>query len=408
MTIYPQSLADQDWPRRMREDRARFARELSGEMQKLAAQMQVLATLADFYFTDTLQVIAAGSSETDEHRRAPLDPAPAPARPPARSSAMASRVRDVGAAPAGTAERPPQPIPLSDSTPPPRAVPAGPLAVESPPAAPPEDKPIPQPAPFPSVQNEAEGIQGEDQRAQNEVGAPNATSAGAASAGHRNADPRNSSRAPSSEPSGPVGGARTEPPLPMKEQVVRLWSTTDLTREAIAAEVGCKLGSVDAFLSQARAKGDRRGFARATMTQTFGAVPERDSGEREAPVSGLSKSPAPKPFDRLPSEPLNPRPGRFAGVIITSPGDVVSIDMDNLVIACPGGDWQVARPVALVMERMRNGETFDHKTLADIGSMGLETFKSSMPRWTEQLAARGVEFVSTKGVGCKIRLAEAA
>lgn len=191
----------------------------------------------------------------------------------------------------------------------------------------------------------------------------------------------------------------------MKEQTLRLWSTTEMTREEIAAQVGCKLGSVDAFLSQARSKGDRRGYARATMT-TFGAVPERDAGEREAPVSGLSKPPAPKPFDRLPSEPLNPRPGRFAGVIITSPGDVVSLDMDNLVIACPGGDWQVSRPVALVMERMRNGETFDHKTLADVGSMGLETFKSSMPRWTEQLAARGVEFVSTKGVGCKIRLAE--
>lgn len=316
--------------------RDRFVRTMTLEMYRLSGQMHALAELMTNY------IGGDAGSETDEHRRTPLDPAPAPARPPARSSAMASRVRDVGAAPAGTAERPPQPIHESDSAPPPRAVPAGPPAVESPPAVPPEDMPI------------------------------------------------------------------AEPPISMKEQVVRLWSTTDMTREAIAAQVGCKLGSVDAFLSQARSKGDRRGYARATMTQTFMGVPDRDATEKEPPVSGLSKPPAPKPFDQPKSEPLNPRPGRLAGVVITSPGDVVSIDMDNLVIACPGGDWQVSRPVALVMERMRNGETFDHKTLADIGSMGLETFKSSMPRWTEQLAARGVEFVSTKGVGCKIRLAEPA
>lgn len=316
--------------------RDRFVRTMILEMYRLSGQMHALAELMTNY------IGGDAGSETDEHRAPAVKITPRSARPPASSSAMAMDVSVVGAAPAGNAERPPQPIPNSDSAPPPRAVPAGPPAVESPPAAPPEDKPL------------------------------------------------------------------VEPALPMKEQVVRLWSTTDLTREEIAAQVGCKLGSVDAFLSQARAKGDRRGFARATMTQTFGAVPERDAGEREAPVSGLSKSPAPKPFDRPPSEPLNPRPGRFAGVIITSPGDVVSIDLTNFVIVCPGGDWQTSRPIALVMERMRNGDTFDHKTLADIGSMGLETFKSSMPRWTEQLAARGVEFISTKGVGCKIRLAEPA
>jgi len=190
--------------------------------------------------------------------------------------------------------------------------------------------------------------------------------------------------------------------------VLILWSTTDLSQQEIAAKVGCQESSVRAYLSMARKADDPRGYARATTTQTLKGAPDRDAAEKEPPVSGLSKPPAPQPFDRPKSEPLNPRPGRLAGVIITSPGDVVSIDMDNLVIACPGGDWQVSRPVALVMERMRNGETFDHKTLADIGSMGLETFKSSMPRWTEHLAARGVEFVSTKGVGCKIRLAETA
>lgn len=395
---------DPKWDVRVAEANAgrdRFVRTMILEMYRLSGQMHALAELMTNY------IGGDAGSEIDEHRRAPLDPAPAPARPPARSSATASRVRDVGAAPAGTAERPPQPIPQSDSALPPRAVPAGPPTVDRP-RVQSEDKPIPQPAPFPSVQNEAEGIQGEDQRAQKGEALHPSLPAGAASAGHWDADPRNSSRAPSAEPSCLAGGERTEPPLPMKERVVRLWSTTTMTREEIADQVGCKLGSVDAFLSQARAKGDRRGYARATTTQTFMGVPDRDAAEREPPVLGLSRPPEPKPFDRPKSEPLNPRPGRLAGIVVDQPGSVVSIDLTNFVIVCPGGDWQTSRPIALVMERMRNGETFDHKTLADIGSMGLETFKSSMPRWAEQLASRGVEFVSTKGVGCKIRPAEEA
>lgn len=295
--------------------RDRFVRTMILEMYRLSGQMHALAELMTNY------IGGDAGPETDEHRAAAVKPTPRPARPPARSSAMATDVSVVGAAPAGTAERPPQPIPVSDSALPPRAVPASPLAVESPPAAPSEDKPIPQPAPFPSVQNEAEGIQGEDQRAQKEVSAPNATSAGAASAGHRNADPRNSSR--------PVG---------------------------------------------------------------------------EGPVL----IPAGRTTSAIKSKPLDPRPGRVAGVTITAPGKVIAVDMENFVIACPGGDWQTSRPVAQIMERMKDGDTFGHDVLADIGSMSPSIFADSKHRWTEELAKRGVEFVHIKGVGCKIRLAETA
>lgn len=234
---------------------------------------------------------------------------------------------------------------------------------------------------------------------------------------------------PTSAP--PPSAAPVEPPAPAKiaakanelpsaqvapsrsrtDHALDLWSTTDKTEQQIAEEVGCALGSVKAFVSAARKKNDPRAFARklahddklsrppAPKAQPV-LIPRKDE-EREPPVAGFAKPVERKPF----SQPLNPRPGRLAGVVITSPGSVVALDMDNLVVACPGGDWQVSRPVALIMERMRNGETFDDVTLAEVGSMGLTTFADSRKRWADELAKRGVEFVHTKGVGCKIRVA---
>lgn len=263
--------------------RDRFVRTMILEMYRLSGQMHALAELMTNY------IGGDAGSETDEHRAAAVKPTPRSARPPARSSAMASRVRDVGAAPAGTAERPPQPIP--------------------------------QPATSPTVQREGVGKQGGDQLAQKEDGAAYATSAGAASADDRKADPRNSSR--------PVG---------------------------------------------------------------------------EGPVL----IPAGRTTPAIKSKPLDPRPGRVAGVTITAPGKVIAVDMENFVIACPGGDWQTSRPVAQIMERMKDGDTFGHDVLAEIGSMSPSIFADSKHRWTEELAKRGVEFVSTKGVGCRIRLAETA
>lgn len=265
---------------------------------------------------------------------------------------------------------------------------------------------FPQPASFPSVQSEGDGKQGGDQRAQKSEAGPVATEAGAAQAGLHSADRRNSSR--------PAGeGASASPPADRTrtDHALDLWSTTDLSEQAIAEQVGCALGSVKAFVSAARKKNDSRAFARKLAHDDKLSVPPapkpqpvlipRKDEEREPPVAGFAKPAERKPF----SKPLDPRPGRRAGVVITSPGSVVALDMDNLVVACPGGDWQVSRPVALIMERMRNGETFDDQTLAEVGSMGLTTFADSRKRWTEELATRGVEFVHTKGVGCKIRVA---
>lgn len=214
----------------------------------------------------------------------------------------------------------PSPIPPSDSAPPPCAAPAGPPAVDSPRVLP-EDMPTPQPAAFPTAQDEVVGKQGEDQRAQKEVAVPAAPSAGAASAEHSNADPRNSSR-PAGEGPVLIPAGRTKPSVK--------------------------------------------------------------------------------------SKPYDPRPGRIAGVVITAPGKVVAVDIVNFIVACPGGDWQTTRPVVLVMERMRNGEMFGHKVLADLGGMSIDALVLSIPRWTAELAQRGVTFIQVKGVGCRIEIAEAS
>jgi hypothetical protein len=108
------------------------------------------------------------------------------------------------------------------------------------------------------------------------------------------------------------------------------------------------------------------------------------------------------------SKPYDPRPGRLAGVTITAPGKVVAVDTVNFVVACPGGDWQTSRPVALIMERMRNGEMFGNDILATVGSMSPSVFAESKHRWAEELAKRGVNFIHIKGVGCRIEIAEAS
>lgn len=108
------------------------------------------------------------------------------------------------------------------------------------------------------------------------------------------------------------------------------------------------------------------------------------------------------------SKPYDPRPGRLTGVTITAPGTVVAVDTVNFVVACPGGDWQTSRPVALIMERMRNGEMFGSEVLAAVGNLPPSVFAESKHRWAEELAKRGVNFIHIKGVGCKIEIAEAS
>ena len=243
--------------------------------------------------------------ETDEHRSDRFNPPPAPATPPASSSAMASDFSDVGAAPAVIDERPPQPIA--------------------------------QPA-------EAE--------------------------------------------------------ITMGEQVLRLWSTTHMTREEISASVGCKLASVDAFLTTARSKGDRRGHARRTVTQTFGAVKKPDA-DRAPPISGFSGPPRLLPAAG--AQPAAPIPVTLNGTFDAM--GVVAIDTRAHIIRGPLGDWQASAPVARTLKRMNDGMLYDRRTLLEAGPWpGEECFASQFPSMTRHLAAIGIELVDVKKAGCRIRV----
>lgn len=211
--------------------------------------------------------------------------------------------------------------------------------------------------------------------------------------------------------------APQETPRTKTDQALDLWATTDLTEAEITERIGCSPGSVRSFVYAARNKNDPRGFARKMPMDEEPSPPPapiaerpwpseparviRKSEEKEPPVSGFAKPVESKPF----SKPLDPRPGRIAGVVITSPGAIISIDMESFIVACPGGDWQVTRPVARVMEKLRNGDLFDDKTLADVGPMPVESFKAQISEWKRALEIRGVEFLSMKGAGCKIRVA---
>lgn len=124
---------------------------------------------------------------------------------------------------------------------------------------------------------------------------------------------------------------------------------------------------------------------------------------QEAPKPILIPKAAMKPK----SKPLDPRPGKLVGVVIDAPGTVLALDMKQLVAVGPKGDWDIGtRPVALIMERMRNGETFGDDVLAELGSMGTDTFRESRKRWADELAKVGVTFIHTKGVGCRIEVAK--
>lgn len=274
----------------------------------------------------------------------------------------------------------------------------------------------PQPASSAAVQDEAAVIQGEDQRAQKGPGQesppPAQASAGAAEEADVScADPRNSSRPAGEVASAPLPVDRTEKKADRKpsqrERVLALWSTTDLSTEAIATEIGCAKSSIRAYISMAKADGDSRASARPPVAKAM----HDDADDRIAVVlpapTLIPRAAAASPAKRPASKPLDPAPGRKVGVVITNKGSVVEVDCINGIIRCPKGDWKTAVPVVLVMKKLRNGEMFDHALLAKIGSMGTETLFHAIPRWTAELASRGVELVSTRHVGCLIRRAEA-
>lgn len=228
----------------------------------------------------------------------------------------------------------------------------------------PSPQPVyPQLAHSPGVQNEGSGRHGDDQRAQKEGPLHTAPSAGAAEAGLHNADRRNSSR---------PAGEGSSAPFPVNRTPVSKQPT-------------------DAALPPSVEKAE----------PPAASSPPPAPQEAPTPILIPKAQAKPKPA----SKPLDPRPGRAIGVVKTHEGSVVSVDVINSVVICPKGDWETSRPVAAIMERMRDGETFGDNVLAEIGSMGEDSFRESRKRWAEDLAKRGVTFIHTKGVGCRIEVA---
>lgn len=200
---------------------------------------------------------------------------------------------------------------------------------------------------------------------------------------------------------------------------MNLWATTDLTRQQIAARVGCAENSVSAYVSIAKKAGDPRGNARsvepdAKIAELKAAAQPKpvlikkaapvESEERGPTMAGIAKAVARKPFDQPTPPPA--KPTRLIGVTIDQPGSVVSIDSNMLVVACPGGDWQASKPVIRTIAKMRNGDLFDCKTLADAGDWAsVDYFINQAKAWQRDLAALGVELVIMPKVGARLRRA---
>lgn len=206
---------------------------------------------------------------------------------------------------------------------------------------------------------------------------------------------------------------------PMAEQVLELWSTTSLSQEQIALRVGCGRDSVRAFVSQGRAAGDRRGFARkpikadppaATAPAAYAVKPQSPASphskeEREPPVSGFAKPVTQAPFTPADLAPLMGI-GQRPDAKITE-ASVVGIDPVGCIIRGPLADWTTDAPTMRTIRKMNvPGGLFDKKTLLEAGRWpGIETFERRLPLMKRHLAAIGVDLVDLKGAGCRIRVA---
>lgn len=234
---------------------------------------------------------------------------------------------------------------------------------------------LPQPAPFPTVQNEGVGIQGKDQRAQKSGVAT--SEAGAAPAGHLRADPRNSSRSTGEAASVSSPVDRT----PFPEQ-----PASALPPRAVKAEPPAASSSQPA--PQEAPKPYL--IARADV-------------EREPPVQGFAKPAPAVPFTPADIAPLMGI-GHRADANITE-FEIVGIDPAGRIIRGPLNDWTTDAPTMRTIQRMNHREAlFDKKTLADAGPWpGVEAFERRIPMMKRHLAAIGVDFTDLKGAGCRIR-----
>lgn len=231
---------------------------------------------------------------------------------------------------------------------------------------------LPQPAPFPSVQDEAEGIQGEDQRAQNEEAVSAAASAGAATAGHGNADPRNSSCGPAVV-AGP-GPQTDQPYVTKRERALILFSTTSLSYAEIAEALDSTETSIRAMLNKAGRDGDPRAV--------------RSLAPIAANLKTLEQAPAEQ------AAPPTPWPG-FPVVTLQEAG--------FRIVGNKGKPWATDEATYLTVELLADGKV--HSIAAMMGAGGWAStgqVKRKLGLIHDRLEEIGVRLIHIADVGCRI------
>lgn len=261
---------------------------------------------------------------------------------------MASHGCDVGAAPAGNAERPPQPLP--------------------------------EPAPFPTAQDVGVGDQGEDQPAQKEEPLPTVSPARAASAEHIVADPRNASCEPAVV-AGP--GSQTDEPslyVTKRERALVLLTTTELSFAEIAEALDSTENSIRSLIRLAEKAGDPRASVR-----------------RLAP---------PRLSTRTKAEPP-PAPATVETAGTAAAGPVVALDEANLRIVGMRGSFITTRNLFDTVKLLNDGAMH---TLNEMTKGGLWSsppmLQTKLGLLGDKLDDIGIRLIHIRGQGCKIERKE--
>ena len=118
-------------------------------------------------------------------------------------------------------------------------------------------------------------------------------------------------------------------------------------------------------------------------------VPRYQPDERPLPISGAAQS---KPLPSMAAIAAVARKALPDHLSLVPVGDI-AIDERANVIAGPKGEWQTHRPCVLIVKRLASlapGSFLDATTLAS-GGMSRGRILESVPTWTRELAAIGIE-----------------
>lgn len=170
----------------------------------------------------------------------------------------------------------------------------------------------------------------------------------------------------------PVAAPKQTPPAeaPARTQtddILDLWATTDLTKEAIAQKLGLNPGAPSARLSAARSLGDKR-------------VAEGDLR----------------------------RAGQHAqNFLPIGEGHLIRIEMGSNTgrVFGPGGRWDTTITCAKALSVLADGNLYGVDRMdAAAGLKRPHTSAELVPQWQAGLKKIGIDLVHTKGIGCCLRL----